>query len=397
MKSNDTSRRGSSRRRYVLGAAAVVALALAAFASASSQKTAVVPIKFKEGPAAPFAATRFDGEYNAAQKRIYFTGFRAGDDSTDGSVWYYDTVAKTYVDTGVDMPVPVSNYQIAALTDSSGKLGYYLFGGRDANATISTTVQAYFPATNTAATFDKDPWPGMTPSGCPSLPAKGVGVVNNTAVVAGGIAFTANGCASDEQSAETWLFDPTKAAGSHWKKGPALNVARGYITMVRFGSKIYAIGGDVNDAGQLTAQQAVEVWKFGASKWSDAPADLPQPCDESQAFGFVGGPMAGTITLAGCGQWPNALPDVLQYDVASDTWAADGALNEARRNHAGALIRTRAETDARAGGAQMFVLGGYAGDGSSVLSSSEIGRATTKVQLSPSARPGKAAGSVPTS
>jgi len=391
MKSKDTSRRGSSSRRYLFGAAgaaAVIALALAAFASASSQKTSVVPVTFKEGPAAPFAATRFDGEYNLTDKRIYFTGFRAGDDSTDGSVWYYDTVAKTYVDTGVDMAVPVSNYHIAALKDASGKLGYYLFGGRDANANIVTTVQAFYPATQTTKVFTKDPWPGMTPAGCISLPAMGVAVTNNTAVVAGGMSFSSNGC-SDDQSKETWLFDPTAAAGSHWKKGPPLHVARGYITMAKLGSKIYAIGGDTNDAGTLVPNATVESWKFGAAKWSNGPADLPQACDESQAFGFTQGPLAGTITLAGCGQWPQALPDVLQYDSASNTWAADGALNEARRNHAGAVI----------GGTRgpMYILGGYSGDGSTVLSSSEIGKASTKAPvLSPSARPAAPAGSAST-
>src|SRR5437867_11862107 len=80
------------------------------------------------GPSVPFGATRWDGELYKPTKRVYLLGFRAADNSTDGSVWYFDAVAHTYVDTGVDMPVPVSNYQISALTDASGALGFYIFG-----------------------------------------------------------------------------------------------------------------------------------------------------------------------------------------------------------------------------------------------------------------------------
>jgi hypothetical protein len=73
------------------------------------------------------------------------------------------------------------------------------------------------------------------------------------------------------------------------------------------------------------------------------------------------------VTVAGCGQWPNAVADVLQYDTVANTWSVIGALNEARRNQAGAVI----------GGAKkpkLFILGGYDATGATVLSSSEIGK-----------------------
>src|SRR6266540_6973911 len=102
--------------------------------------------------------------------------------------------------------LPISNYGIAALTDPTG-LGFYVCGGRDANGNIVTTVQAYYPATNTTAVFVGDPWPGKTPSGCVSLPAMGVATLGNQAIVMGGSSFAANGCL-DENSAQTWMFDP---------------------------------------------------------------------------------------------------------------------------------------------------------------------------------------------
>jgi N-acetylneuraminic acid mutarotase len=325
-----------------------------------------VNLKWKSGPDAPFQATRFDGAL--VDKKVYFLGFRAGDDSTDGSVWYYDTKSKDYVDTGTDMPVPLSNYTVAVLQDKTGT-GLYTFGGRDSAGQILTTVQVYYPDTNTAKEIKGDPWPGTTPSDCVSLPATGVAVVDNTAYVVGGASFsTSVPPCTDDNSAQVWSFNPKADKGKKWKAQPDLKVPRGYIaTAVVGGKTIYAIGGDVNDAGTLLPQATVEAWKVGSKKWNDTNyADLPEGCDESQAFAFDSGPLGGTITLAGCGQWPNALPDVLQYDVAGDSWSNVGALKEARRNQAGANIGSDKSP-------KLMVLGGYSADGATVLATSEIG------------------------
>lgn len=363
------------RRLPWLGLVAALALtipagpALARSASKATPRVPTVSISWQEGVPSTFAGTRFDGEYDPTTKRVYFLGFRTTGDLTDGSVWYYDTVAKTYTDTGVDMPVPVSNYGIAALTTSAG-LGFYIFGGRDANAVIVTAVQAYFPATNTAVKINADPWPGMTPLGCVSLPAMGVVSVANRAIVMGGVSFAANGCL-DDQSAQTWIFNPKAPNGARWTAGPDLNVARGYITPAVLGNKIYAIGGDTVSAGSLIPQATVESWKAPSGTWDDAgTADLPEACDESQAFGFTQGALAGTITLAGCGQWPNALPDTLQYTASSNSWATVGTLNDNRRNQAGATVPVGTKF-------ALYILGGY-GEASSFIDpipDSELGRA----------------------
>ena len=351
---------------------ALTLLVAATVALSAAPAFAAVFIFFRLGPASPFAATRFDGELDAATKRVYFLGFRTTGDITDGSVWYYDIASQSYADTGIDMPAPISNYQIAALNDPNG-LGFYIFGGRDANAQIITTVQVYYPATNTTAVIDTDPWPGKTPSGCVSLPANGVAVVGNTAVVMGGLSFVANGCL-DEQSAETWIFDPMAPAGSRWSKGADLNMARGYITPAVLGDTVYAIGGDTNVGGSPTPQQTVEASDKGTGAWDDAGvSDLPQVCDQSQAFGFTAGALANTVVLAGCGQWPNAVPDVLQFDSAGNAWSIVGTLNDNRRNHAGAWLGA-------SGRSAMFILGGY-GQASQFIDpifSSEIGPATTR-------------------
>jgi hypothetical protein len=341
--------------------------ALAAQPAARSADPLMQSVQWSFGPDAPFGGTRFDGELVASQGRIYFLGFRTFLDATDGSIWYYDLGTQTYTDTGLDMPVPVSNYQISMLNDSTG-LGLYIFGGRDANAQIIRTVQVYYPLTNTTAVINTDPWPGRTPAGCISLPAMGVATLANKAFVLGGMSFAANGC-FDDQSTQTWIFNPLRPAGSRWSAGPPLNVARGYITPAVLGRTIYAIGGDINAGGSLFAQTTVESWQPGGG-WNDVGvADLPVGCDEAQAYGFRTGPLANGVVLAGCGQWPNAIPDTHFYSATTNSWSMVGAFNENRRNHAGALYTVGNRP-------VMYILGGY-GEASGFfdpLVTSELGR-----------------------
>jgi len=363
--------------RYLRGLAlvGVMAFVVSGASAFASPKAPAKNLTFKQGPDSVFGGTggtRFDGYYDKTAKRVYFLGMRQGDDSTSGEVWYYDVASKSYVDTGTSMVNPVSNYGIAALTNKNGVLGLYIFGGRDANATIVKDVQVYNPATNAASELAKADWyPGKTPLGCIPLPAMGVAQLGNKAYVMGGSSFSSAGC-QDDNSAQTWIFNPTKAKGAKWSKGPKLNMARGYITPAVLGGKIYAIGGDVNDAGTLTAQSIVENWNGDpTSTWKDgAVADLTEPCDESQAFGFDSGPLQNTITLVGCGQWPNDLPDVLQYNSTNDSWSTVGTLNESRRNHAGANIGSNKTP-------KLYVVGGYGADGATVETTSEIGTVST--------------------
>jgi hypothetical protein len=341
----------------VLAASALVfsgGTALAAHTSTpKAPKHVSASTSWKEGKPSDFAGTRFDGAYDPTSKKVYFLGFRTTGDATDGTVWSYDPATATYAMTGATMQVPISNYQIAPLTDTKG-FGLYIFGGRDANAQLTTATQVYYPGTNTVKTIGADPWPGTTPSGCVSLPAMGVATYKNKAYVMGGAAFSANGCVADENSAQTWVFDPMAAGGSRWKKLPKLNVARGYVTPVVAGKTLYAIGGDVNDAGSLVPQATVEKLNLANPlKWNDGKvADLIEPCDESQAFYYTAGPLANNLILAGCGQWPNALPDNLAYDIAADSWSIVGALKDNVRNQAGWSKGTGAKM-------KMYILGGF--------------------------------------
>jgi hypothetical protein len=371
------------RRLQVLAPLVVVTLTLSmtpAMASRAHHASPRAAITWTFGAASPVAWTRFDGQYDPATKRIYFLGFRDITNSTDGSVWYYDTVSATYTDTGVDMPVPVSNYQISALTDAKG-LGFFIFGGRDNVGNIVTTVQVYRPALNKATVVASDPWPGQTPAACVSLPGMGVATVANHAVVLGGMSFSSSGCI-DDNSAQTWIYDPVAPAGARWTQGPDLNVARGYITPAVVGQKIYAIGGDTNVAGNPTPTATVEGWKFGGPAWSDAGvADLPEVCDESQAFA-----LSTVIVMAGCGQWPSGLADTNVYDLATNTWSAAGPLNDNRRNHAGAIFKSGRRL-------VMFVFGGYGAASQFIdpIDTSETATGRSALSGAPASRDGSVA------
>jgi Kelch motif len=380
------------RHLYALGLLVAVGLLFSSvpvFASAGRATAPRVPdvsVSWATTSPMPFAATRFDGEYVPQVNRVYIMGFRAADNSTDGSVWYYNVATNTWVDTTRDLPLPISNYQISMLRDARG-LGLYVFGGRDNLGNLVKNVQVYYPQFNQVLNMTSDPYPGTTPSGCTSLPAMGVATLGNKAYVLGGVSFSAPPISCvDEASAQTWIFDPMAAPGARWTQGPSMNVARGYITPTVLGGRIYAIGGDTNVAGTLFASPTVEAWQPPAGGWNDgAIADLPVPCDESQAFPWTAGPLAGGFVLSTCGQWPIALGDTYYYSAGTNSWSLVGAVNEIRRNQAGSFIVV-------GGQRRMYILGGYAADGATALASTEQGIGGPLAGRPGFSRPGSHAG-----
>lgn len=317
----------------VLTAPAVGAAAAATAPATAPDAPAYVP--WQTAADAPFAFWRFDAEYSLSTGKIFVLGGRLADGSTDGSIWSFDPETGVYADTLVDLPVPVSNYEIARLFDAAGTEYLVLFGGRNSAGTVVNTVQAYLPATNTTMTFAADPYPVATSPGA-------VAVVHDKAYVFGGFNATL-------VIASTFIFDIKAADGGRWSVGPDLSLARSYIAEAVVDGVIYAVGGDTWDGAALVAQTIVEKLDTNAAvlAWDDAGvADLPIACDETRAFGFgAGSPydLANSVVVAGCGQWgatPSELVNAMIYDVTANTWDDAGFpdINMARRNHAGALV-----------------------------------------------------------
>lgn len=322
----------ASRSPWLRASAALLISVLFAVPTAFAQDLEVEApegVLWQTAPDTPFLFTRFDAEWSRTTKKIYFLGGRLADGTTDGSIWSFDPVTGAYTDTTVDMPVPVSNYNIAALVDGSGNEILMTFGGRPAAGGVTSVVQGYFPGTNTTTTFALDPYPVLTAPG-------GAAVVDNIAYSFGG--FDAVAVIDD-----TYLFDITAPAGSRWTTGPNLNLARSYIGVAILDGYIYAIGGATFVTPNLFASAVVE--RLDSSNpvaWDDAGvADLPVACDEAQAHGFDTGSiwhnLDGNAILAGCGQWPMEIVESQSYQV--NTWnQAFPDLNLSRRNHAGALV-----------------------------------------------------------
>jgi hypothetical protein len=269
-----------------------------------------------------------------------------------------DLATQVWSDTGVDMPVPVSNYSIARLTDANG-VGLSIFGGRDDAGACTTTVQVYYPDTNSTATFATDPWAGQV-NGAIVFPGA-VEVVGNKAYAWGGYC---GGTTAPYVGSDTYIFDPMAAAGSRWTAGPALPIGVAYSASAVLDGMVYSIGGDTFDGASLFALPdvfALDPANLGGG-WV-AKANIPTPssgtpgCGETRAFGFdtaSGWSLAGQIVLAGCGQWPDPYPDSFLYTAASNSWTTFANTNVARRNDAGAFIIDSGGLTGR-----MWIGGGY--------------------------------------
>lgn len=305
-----------------------------------------------------FAFTRFDGEYSLETNHVYFLGGRLGDGSTDGSVWEFDPVTGVYTDTGVSLPTPISNYQIARLTDGTGDEVFVVFGGRPGAGGVTNSVQGYKPGSNTVVDYTStDPLPVSTAPG-------GVSVVNNITYIYGGF----DGASMSDG---TYIFDIQAADGNRFTVGPDLGQARSYIPNAVVDGMIYALGGDAFDGSALlplTITEKLDPTNLGAGWDNVGVADMPIACEEAPAFGFdtnAAYDLAGSIVIAGCGQWSDEINEVELYDVATDSWdTAFPDLNEARRNHGGAFIPNGDGTDGMPG---MWIWGGRQGSDSNIL------------------------------
>jgi hypothetical protein len=315
---------------------------------------------WQNGPPTTFpqAFSRFDGGYYPATGLVYFLGGRLADNNTDGSIWTFNPATGIYTDTGLDMPVPISNYTANLLNTPLG-FGFFVFGGRDSAGTQTFAVQAYFPDTGvTLQLGSEDNFPGPVACGA-GLNA----VVNNKAYIAGGFDGTNMGV-------QTWVFDPAAPGGSRWSRltNADLPQGLGYITTAVVDGKIYAIGGAYWDgvSALINVDTAMVLDPAAPNPTWTPIASLPEVCSSSRAWGFDTGslyvdpsdmtPLAGKI-IAGCGVWSTAIQAVYAYTVATNIWEPFPPFLTARRDTAGEFLPL-------ASAPALWVWGGY--DGTSV-------------------------------
>jgi hypothetical protein len=363
------------KRGTALGLIALL-LFLGAWSAPTAASTAQ-QASWQFGPESTFQYQRFDAVFVPGPdgepwaNKVYFLGGRTSASTELPDIWMFDPITGAYTDTGANMVEDVSNYNGSLIVDDGTGRGpsIYVIGGYDrdrAGANIRT-VQRYYPQTNEIdALATADDWPG-TVAGY-AVAGMGAAVVDDVIYIFGGW----ENIVSPYFSSETWAFDPRQPSGSRWTNlGQALSVGRCYIEVAAQGGKIYAMGGISGyDGSDLMPTTAVEVLDTAnvAAGWT-LLAPLPVATAEGRGFGFDSdtlgppAPWSGKLYVAGGGDWPDGSTQVMEYDVAADTWDLSFPdLNQWRVNHAGTYVPLCTD-DPNDGLPGMWVFGGRSDNG----------------------------------
>lgn len=313
---------------------------------------------------------RITGYYWTGDERVYFLGLRAEDNNTYGDVIYFDVSSRTYGNTGVDMPVPVSNYVIVGVpNDLRGHgFGLYIVSGRTSSGAQTGAVQVYYPDENLVEQITSDP--------LPAAPARSVGA----AAYADGKLYVWGGFDAASMYADTWVYDFAAAAGSRWTNtGCNLPLAMSYISSTAVGDLIYSIGGDTYESAALVPQVKTYVLDTNnmAACWQDAAmADLPEAVGDAPAVfvpagTYMGGSDGAIFTVGGVWPTPGPYRFVWRYDMGTDTWEEFPELAiptpaTGRRNQAAVFVPPYAK-GLGDGVPGIWTFGGYDGSGTNAM------------------------------
>ena len=288
-------------------------------------------------PPAGFQYARHDGAFVPGPagepwaNKIYFLGGRTSPPTESPNIWMFDPVTGTYTDTGADVVEDVSNYNANLILDDGTGRGpaVYVIGGtnKDGGGVSIGMVQRYYPQVNVAESLPAaDNWNGMV--GGSRVAAMGTAVVDDIIYVYGG--WETN--VAPYFSSETWAFDPNQPSGSRWTNLNApLHTARSYIMSAVQDGKVYAIGGVGSYVGgELDPVATFEVLDTAnlAAGWT-LLAPMPTAGGEGRGYGFdsdtlnVNAPWHGKLYVVASNDWPYVSSEMLEYDIATNTWRDD--------------------------------------------------------------------------
>ena len=328
--------------------------------------------------ATPFAFTRFDGGYSPYDGSVYFLGGRLASGSTpdtDGSVWSFNPRTQSWTYTGVDLEVPISNYQVNLYEDEVATV-LLTFCGRPEGGGVINQTQFYTVSAGVAGVLPaSDDFPGSLTC------ASGLNAVwHNKVVVAGGF----DPAVPPYHPTETWIFDADYAfGGPSWSNLPTavLTPARAYMMSAVVDDRVYAIGGayyDTSSAGLINVDTVQRLDPAAATPVWTTLAPLPEPCSSGRAWGFdsdtdlaaFGTPLAGKIVTT-CSGWPDENEHVYIYDTRSDSWEEFPFLHTDRRDFAAEYVPATGGMPGPAMAA-LWVWGGRQNDDLTVLDTSEV-------------------------
>jgi N-acetylneuraminic acid mutarotase len=326
------------------------------------------------GPSMPSVGTRMVGVFFPANGKFYAMGGRMSDSA--GSEFThpleYDPVGNSWTTKSATYPDPmVNNMACGVLTDAGTPYIYCAGGSQVTNPAISDRVFRYNPVTDVISPVAA-PWPGALGMVLPG----GFSVFNNKLYILGGFDTITNGGQGTNQ---IWEFTPSPAA---WvQKATVLPVPLGYIPTTTIGSLIYTGGGSDITAGLLTDTTNSFVYNPVADTISTIAA-IPRATGETRALNFCN----KMYVMGGGRTAPNPSNEVDVYDPGSNTWSTDLPFATARRNF---------PTDTN-GTDHIWLSGGYASDGVTVLDSMEIFSCPVSPCGSPSPTPTATATATPT-
>ena len=302
------------------------------------------------GPSMPNPGTRMAGVFFPANGKFYAMGGRMSD--TAGSEFTnpleYDPGTNSWTTKSATYPDNhVNNMACGVLTDAGTPYIYCVGGNAVTIPDISDRVFRYDPVTDTITVVAAS-WPGAMGMVLPG----GFSVFNNKLYILGGFDTITNGGQGINQ---IWEFTPSPAA---WVlKNAVLPVPLGYIPTTTIGSLIYTGGGTDITAGTLNDTTNSFVYNPVADSISTI-ASIPRATGETRALNFCN----QMYVLGGGRVAPNPSNEVDIYDPVANSWSVGQPFAEARRNFP-------TDTD---GTNHIWLSGGYASDGATVLDSMEI-------------------------
>src|SRR4029434_2369036 len=252
----------------------------------------------------------------------------------------------------------VNNMACGILNQGGTDYIYCVGGSEVANQTATGRVFRYDPITDTISTV-----PANWPSGDQNFIPGGFSVYNNNMYILGG--FEINVAMDDN----IWQFDPVALLWTH--KNALLPTQLGYIPQATIGNLIYTGGGSTYDG--LLHDSTISLVYDPVADTIGNIASIPRATAETRGLNFC-----NTMYVMGGGrEAPNPSNEVDIYDPVGNDWSVGTPFSEARRNF---------PTDTN-GTDHIWLAGGYASDGVTLLDSMEIFSCAVSPCGSPSPTP----------
>jgi len=326
----------------------------------------------------PSVGVRSVGIYFPDNGKFYAIGGRSSDAAGSDFMhpFEYDPATNTWTSKSATYPDnQVNNMACGVLGGVMLPPLIYCVGGSAAGQTTATARVFYYdPVADTITTLTgADNWPGdssgtILPGGFVATAPDGLALNSNLYIFGG---FDINVASTNQ----IWEFNPRAPVGSKWTQKVNTPMGVMYAPTCRIvapeGFPIYVAGASDFQDGLVV--DTTNSFSFDpSSNTIGTIAAIPRATGETRALGFKG----KMYVMGGGRVAPNPSNEVDIYDPGTNTWSIGTPFSNARRNFP-------TDTD---GTDTIWLAGGYASDGVTLLSSMEIFNCTTFGEITLSAK-----------